>query len=148
MNEKENPAHGGNREREQAEKTALTGTPSSKGDFITPSGPLASLLKSSGARITAKELAQAIGVSDPRVITRQVERERQSSAPICASCGSDPGYFWPSTVKELDAYIGSLHNRRRAISATIDGLERARDEWTGQQRLDLDTEGGERNDTD
>ena len=143
MDKSENPAHGGNRERE-GEKTALGGASSSKNDFITPSGPLASLLKSSGAHVTAKELAQAIGVSDPRVITRQVERERQSSAPICASCGSDPGYFWPETIKELDFYIKSLHNRRRAISATIDGLERARDLWAGQQRLDLDDlEGGE-----
>lgn len=143
MNEKENPAHGGSRERERAEKAALAGASSSKNDFITPSGPLASLLKSSGAHITARELAQTIGASDPRAITRLIERERQSNAPICASCGSDPGYFWPSTVKELDAYIGSLHNRRRAISATIDGLERARDLWTGQQKLDLDDlEGG------
>ena len=144
MIEKENPAHGGSRERERAEKAALAGASSFQPQNTTPSGPLASLLKSSGAHITAKELAQAIGVSDPRVITRQVERERQCSAPICASCGSDPGYFWPSTIGELDGYIRSLHNRRRAISATIDGLERARDEWTGQQRLDLDAlEGGE-----
>ena len=142
MDKSENPAHGGNRERE-GEKTALGGASSSKNDFITPSGPLASLLKSSGAHITARELAQTIGASDPRAITRLIERERQSNAPICASCGSDPGYFWPSTVKELDSYIGQLHSRRRAISATIDGLERARDLWTGQQRLDLDTEGGE-----
>ena len=138
MDKSENPAHGGNREREQAEKAALAGASSFQPQHTIPGGPLASLLKSSGAHITAKELAQTIGVSDPRVITRQIERERQSSAPICASCGSDPGYFWPSTVKELDAYIGSLHNRRRAISATIDGLERARDAWTGQTRLDFD----------
>ena len=144
MNKKEKAPSGGGTPERAAEWAALTGTPSSKSDFITPSGPLASLLKSSGAHVTAKELAQAIGVSDPRVITRQVERERQSSAPICASCGSDPGYFWLETIKELDFYIKSLHNRRRAISATIDGLERARDLWAGQQRLDLDDlEGGE-----
>ena len=138
MNERKNPAHGCNRERERAEKAALAGASSFRPQNTTTGGLIASLLKSSGAHITAKELAQTIGVSDPRVITRQIERERQSSAPICASCGSDPGYFWPSTVKELDAYIGSLHNRRRAISATIDGLERARDAWTGQTRLDFD----------
>ena len=138
MNERRNPAHGGNREREQVEKTALAGAFSFQPQNTTFGGLVASILKASGAHVTAKELAQTIGVSDPRVITRQVERERQSSAPICASCGSDPGYFWPETIEELDSYINSLHNRRRSISATIEGLERARDAWTGQQRLELE----------
>ena len=138
MNEKEKAQSGGGTPERAAEGAALTGAPTSKTDSITNSGMVASLLKSSGAHITARELAQTIGVSDPRVITRQVEKERQSSAPICASCGSDPGYFWPDTIKELDSYIKSLHNRRRAISATIEGLERARDAWTGQTRLDFD----------
>lgn len=136
MNKKENPVHGGNREREE-KRAATASAATSKPDFITPSGLISSILSATDAHFTAKQLAKTLGVSDARIITKQIERERKSGgAPICASCGENPGYFWPSTVKELNAYIGSLRKRRQAISATIDGLERARNEWAGQTRIE------------
>ena len=145
MDKSEIPAHGGNREREQAEKTALAGASSFLPQHTTSGGPIASILSGTDNPLTGQEIMAALRLSDPRTVTRLIERERRAGLPICASNDTrKPGYFWPSTVKELDAYIGSLHHRHRAISATIEGLERARDAWTGQTRLDLnDQMGGE-----
>lgn len=105
--------------------------------FSTSGGPIASLLRSSGTHLTAKELAKTIGVSDPRVVTREIERERQSgNSPICASTDSSaPGYFMPQNRKELETYIRSLKRRHKAISQTISGMELALDRLTGQKRI-------------
>lgn len=144
MNEKNNPAHGGNREREQEARAALAGASTFQLHDITSGGLIASILSGTDNPLTGQEIMAALRLSDSRTVTKLIERERRAGLTICASNDTrKPGYFWPSTVKELDAYIGSLHHRRRAISATIEGLERARDAWAGQQHLDLDTGGGE-----
>lgn len=134
MNKKENPVHGGNREREE-KRAATASAATSKPDFTTGGGVIASVLGTTNAHFTAKQLAKTLGVSDARIITKQIERERKSSAPICASCGENPGYFMPRNRKELESYINSLKRRHRAISATISGMELALDRLNGQGRI-------------
>lgn len=135
MNKKENPVHGGNREREE-KRAATASAATSKPDFTTPSGLISSILSATDAHFTAKQLAKTLGVSDARIITKQIERERKSGgAPICASCGDNPGYFMPQNRKELETYIRSLKRRHKAISQTISGMELALDRLNGQGRI-------------
>lgn len=135
MNKKENPVHGGNREREE-KRAATASAATSKPDFTTPSGLISSILSATDAHFTAKQLAKTLGVSDARIITKQIERERKSGgAPICASCGENPGYFMPQNRKELETYIRSLKRRHKAISQTISGMELALDRLNGQGRI-------------
>ena len=146
MNEKENPAHGGNRERERAEKAALAGASSFRPQNTTSGGLIASILRGRDNPLTCQEIMAALSLSDPRVVTKIIERERRAGLPICASNDSArPGYFLADSPAELEHYTRSLRRRVKAVSGTLAALEAAHDTWTGQQRLDLDDpEGGER----
>ena len=86
---------------------------------------------------TAQELADRIGISSPRVITREIAKLRNAGVPVCASCHKDrPGYFLPETKEELDGYLLSLKNRCRQISAVYESMTRTQDELTGQARME------------
>lgn len=144
MSKKGKPVHGGNREREEMEKAATANAATSRLDFTTTGGVIASVLSGSEKHITARELARTIGVSDPRRVTKMIEKTRQSGqAPICASNGEDYGYYLPSTIGELDTYIRSLSRRHKSLTATLTGMMRARDAWAGQMSLDLDEQEAE-----
>ena len=145
MNEKENPAHGGNREREQAEKTALAGASSFRPQHNTTGGLIASILSGRDNPLTCQEIMSALSLSDPRVVTKLIEQERRAGLPICASNDSKrPGYYLAGTPGELESYTSSLRHRVKAVSGTLAALEATHDTWTGQQRLDLDDlEGGD-----
>ncbi len=144
MDKSENPAHGGNREREQAEKAALAGASSFRPQNTTTGGLIASILSGRDNPLTCQEIMSALSLSDPRVVTKLIERERQAGLPICASNDSKrPGYYLAETPGELKSYTRSLRRRVKAVSGTLAALEAMHDTWTGQQRLDLDTEGGE-----
>ena len=143
MDKSENPAHGGNRERE-GEKTALGGASSFRPQHNTGEGTIASLLCGSDNPMTAQEIMSVLSLSDPRAVTKIIERERRAGLPICASNDSArPGYFLADSPAELEHYTCSLRHRVKAVSGTLAALEATHDTWTGQQRLDLDTEGGE-----
>lgn len=87
--------------------------------------------------ITGADLQRILGLSDGRTITQLVERERRSGIPICASCDAkSPGYFLPRNPAELTMYTKSLRGRVRNVTRTLDAMERALDEWTGQQRME------------
>ena len=145
MNEKENPAHGGNREREQAEKAALAGASSFRPQNTTTGGLIASILSGRDNPLTCQEIMSALSLSDPRVVTKLIEKERRGGRPICASNDSKrPGYYLAETPGELESYTRSLRRRVKAVSGRLAALEATHDTWTGQQRLDLDDlEGGE-----
>ena len=62
---------------------------------------------------TGKELAALFGC-DLRTLTEQIERERRSGQPICASCrGEYTGYYLAADEDELRNYCERL--RRRAL---------------------------------
>lgn len=74
---------------------------------------------------TGKELAEFLNCK-PRDISAIVERERRQGKPICASTGSNPGYFLAANQEEMQRYCNSLmhrageiHKTRRACIKTI-----------------------------
>lgn len=79
---------------------------------------------------TAKALAAALGLSDVRSVTRQVECERLRGIPICACSG---GYYLPRSATELASYTRRFGNRRRHIGKTAAALEYALAVMSGQE---------------
>ena len=132
-------------------KNAPTGAATSAraGLFLQPQhntnrGLIASILSGRDNPLTCQEIMSALSLSDPRVVTKIIEQERRAGLPICASNDSKmPGYFLADSPAELERYTRSLRRRVKAVSGTLAALEATHDTWTGQQRLDLDTEGGE-----
>ena len=64
-----------------------------------------------------------------RELTQGIERERRQGQPICASTGSNPGYFLAANKDEMQRYCSSLqrrageiHKTRRACIKTIEQL--------------------------
>lgn len=64
-----------------------------------------------------------------RELTQAIERERREGRPICASTGSNPGYFLAASKREMQHYCdslyrraGEIHKTRRACVKTIDQL--------------------------
>ncbi len=77
---------------------------------------------------TAKYLCGLLGFS-PRELSKTIERERRAGKPICASTGSNPGYFLAANQYEMRQFCESLahrakeiHKTRRACAKTIDTL--------------------------
>lgn len=104
----------------------------------TGEGTIASLLCGSDNPMTAHEIMSVLDLSDPRLITKAIERERRAGLPICASTDTKrPGYFLADTPEELANYTRSLRHRVQAVSRTLAAMEETHDKWTGQQRLDL-----------
>lgn len=141
MNEKRStPANGPTSAGVEAEKamdTALFYDHST-----TSKGLIASLLDGRDNPLTCQEITSALGLSDPRAVTKLIERERRAGLPICASNDSKlPGYYIACTPGELENYTRSLRRRVKAVSGTLAALEATHDRWTGQMHLDLD--GGE-----
>lgn len=87
--------------------------------------------------LTAQQLADIVGVSDIRVITRDIARLRQMRVPVCAACSSEhSGYYIAASPDELAAYLYSFNKRRREINKSYFGLESYLDEWIGQVRIE------------
>lgn len=81
--------------------------------------------------VTARELCDLLKLR-PRDISAAVERERRAGKPICASTGSNPGYFLAATQEEMRRYCVSLNKRageiqktRRACLKTLEKLQAA-----------------------
>jgi hypothetical protein len=86
---------------------------------------------------TAGELQAMFGLSEPRVITREIQIERQAGMPICAVSGGEArGYYLTGDPDELQRYIHSLDHRVREIRGTQDGLRRTVLLLSGQQSLE------------
>lgn len=77
---------------------------------------------------TGKELCFLLGITS-RDLTAAIERERRAGKPICASTGSNPGYFLAADKTEMKRYCNSLfrrageiHKTRRACLKTMEEL--------------------------
>ena len=116
------PVHGGNRERAETEKAALTGTTNFQGENIilakTSQGICALLLQGEANALTAAELARLAGQT-PRDVTRSIQRARLAGKPICAS---GAGYFLASDAAELARCVRGLDRRLREIRRTREAL--------------------------
>lgn len=77
---------------------------------------------------TGREICGLLGLT-ARDLTAAVERERREGKPICASTGSNPGYFLAANREEMQRYCNSLlhrageiHKTRRACITMLDSL--------------------------
>lgn len=124
---------------EKAAALAGGASDSFKMQFTTCGGVIASVLSEGrGNAVTGREIKRLLDLQSGRDVSSLVERERRGAVPICATCNSNrPGYFMPETPGELETYCRSLRRRIKNVTATLDAMEKALDDWTGQQRLDL-----------
>lgn len=77
---------------------------------------------------TGKYICDLLGIS-ARDLTLAIERERRAGKPICASTGSNPGYFLAANRDEMERYCnalfrraGEIHKTRRACMETLEKL--------------------------
>lgn len=66
---------------------------------------------------TGKELCGILRIKS-RDLTQAIERERRAGQPICANCGTNPGYFLAANQKEMEMYCNSLLHREGEIQKT------------------------------
>ena len=66
---------------------------------------------------TGKEICNLLNIT-ARDLTAAVERERREGQPICASTGSNPGYYLAADRDEMQRYCNSLHHRAGEIYQT------------------------------
>lgn len=66
---------------------------------------------------TGKELSTALRIT-ARDLTQAIERERRDGQPICASTGSNPGYYLAADKGEMQRYCNSLLRRAGEIHKT------------------------------
>lgn len=87
--------------------------------------------------ISARTLAAALGLTDVRAVSKQVERERRRGTPICASVSGDSrGYFLASSPDELSAYLRALDHRLREVRRTRDACRDTLRRMIGQEVLE------------
>ena len=86
------------------------------------------LLEGKENALTGKEICGILGIK-ARDLTAAVERERREGKPICASTGSNPGYFLAANRDEMERYCnalfrraGEIHKTRRACMETLEKL--------------------------
>lgn len=85
--------------------------------------------------ITGHDLVSLLKLDGLRSLTQLIERERKDGFPICASTGSEKGYYMPSGPKELEEYISSLDRRLANVGTTRRHLEDTLFRMTGQERI-------------
>ncbi len=66
---------------------------------------------------TGRELIALLNIT-ARDLTQAIERERRDGQPICASTGSNPGYYLAANKEEMQHYCDSLHRRAGEIYKT------------------------------
>ncbi len=67
--------------------------------------------------ITSRELCALLNITG-RDVTAAVERERREGKPICASTGTNPGYYLAADRETMESYCKSLHHREKEIART------------------------------
>ena len=75
---------------------------------------------------TGKEICRQLHINQ-RELTSTIEQERRAGYPICASCGTVPGYFLAANKEEMQQYCAALAHRVDEITKTrracIDTIE-------------------------
>ena len=66
---------------------------------------------------TGKDICRLLNIT-ARDLTAAIERERRAGKPICASTGSNPGYFLAANQREMPHYCNSLMHRAGEIHKT------------------------------
>lgn len=87
--------------------------------------------------ITASDIVAALNLGDTRVVSQMAEDARRAGIPLCASCGSNPGYYIAADVDEFAAYVCSLMRRLRELTKTLNACLNTLDKMSGQERIDL-----------
>lgn len=124
-------------------ETAAGSAAYSNNDFTTRKGAISSVLCTGKQNaLTGREIRRILDLRNTREVTSRVETERQGGAVICATTGRTPGYFIPANLNELEEYNRSLRRRIKNVTATLDAMQRAADDWSGQMRIDLGDVGG------
>lgn len=123
---------------ERAEATTLGGmTASSNQNYTTSAGVRQVhevLLQGAENAIEGATLAAALGFKDRRALSKQIERERRSGQPICASvAGNSRGYYLADNPDELQRYIRALDRRIREVRRTRDACGLTLQRMTGQE---------------
>ncbi len=66
---------------------------------------------------TGKEICKLLSIT-ARDLTAAIEKERRMGQPICASTGSNPGYYLAINQAEMQRYCRSLLHRAEEIHKT------------------------------
>lgn len=125
---------------ERAEAATLGGVAASSNRDCTTSVKVRQvheiLLQGAENAIEGATLAAALGFKDRRALSKQIERERRSGQPICASvAGNSRGYYLADDPGELQRYIRALDRRIREIRKTRDACGETFRRMTGQEVL-------------
>lgn len=67
--------------------------------------------------LPGREICSILNIT-ARDLTAAIERERRAGSPICASTGSNPGYFLAANQEEMQQYCNSLLHRAGEIHKT------------------------------
>ena len=95
------------------------------------------LLSGKSNAIPGKDLVNLLNLRNPRELTKLIESERRSGAPICASTDSSiPGYFIATDAAELAQYVQSLDRRLFQIRKTRQACGDTLEKMTGQQKME------------
>lgn len=81
------------------------------------------LQRGSAGALTADEISRFMNMSI-REVTRQIERERRTGNPICASVTTPHGYYLADNAEELLHYVRRLRHRERELRKTRRALTR------------------------
>jgi len=83
--------------------------------------------------LTAREIASIMGCGDVRVVTRLIEKERRTGAPIAAT--PRRGYFLAADLAEWQRYINALDRRIRNIEITRLHCGRTLNRWGAEDGI-------------
>jgi len=81
----------------------------------------------------SSDICRLLNIS-ARDLSAAVEAERRDGKPICASTGSNPGYFLAKDKAEMKRYCrslfhraGEIHKTRKACMETLENLPEQRE---------------------
>lgn len=74
--------------------------------------------------VTTAQLMQITGISNPRILRREIHDLREKGHVICSSTEPPAGYFIPSDKEEAARFIHSMESRRREIGRAIRAAKR------------------------
>lgn len=80
--------------------------------------------------ISGRQLCEYFGLTGS-LIRKLISKLRIEGHPVCSDGN---GYFYASTVQEIDATIGHLSSRRKEMMHAEKGLRQAKEQFISQQK--------------